>query len=82
MVNTREPFSLGFPDERWAANLHSLIIPIPATDRHVIAQRTHDGGFRIIAQTDLMLADDMLMAAAILQDYLDNYHRGNEGELK
>jgi hypothetical protein len=97
MSRNREPFALGIEGEYWVDKIPALAVPVKPTRKvtgdkvlvdlvechgHLLVIRTEDNGFRIYSKESETYIREQLMAAAFVQNYIDNYvtSEGNHGE--
>lgn len=71
----KEPFSLGIEGEFWAPQIPALCVPVKRHDTSVyIVVRLDGDKFRVYDQENPTTVENILMAAAVVQDKINRYH--------
>lgn len=65
-------FSLGFHNEEWNKVLGSLMVPIPGVENVILVQEDR-GKFAVIIKDRWEVVDNIIMAAAVVHDLINNY---------
>lgn len=71
------PFSLGFEGERWVETIPGLVVPLHVDGLSIMVVRysikKSGDGFAVVHKNDWHQCDDILMASAVAQDFIDSY---------